>query len=145
MAMKPTTLQRKFVEYVEQNHLLNDVRTVVAAVSGGVDSMCLLDLLMSEKKRWDIEIVVAHFNHQIRGPEADSDENLVRQFCDNHSLPFFSAAENVPKIARISILYQEVFPEDRYSEECIIQFCASKAGSSQVLVSSQRVLRNFLD
>lgn len=100
MAMKPTTLQRKFVEYVEQNHLLNDVRTVVAAVSGGVDSMCLLDLLMSEKKRWDIEIVVAHFNHQIRGPEADSDENLVRQFCDNHSLPFFSAAENVPKIAR---------------------------------------------
>ncbi|HNZ36660.1 MAG TPA: tRNA lysidine(34) synthetase TilS, partial [Candidatus Marinimicrobia bacterium] len=98
--MKPTTLQRKFVEYVEQNHLLNDVRTVVAAVSGGVDSMCLLDLLMSEKKRWDIEIVVAHFNHQIRGPEADSDENLVRQFCDNHSLPFFSAAENVPKIAR---------------------------------------------
>ncbi|MBP9004865.1 MAG: tRNA lysidine(34) synthetase TilS, partial [Candidatus Marinimicrobia bacterium] len=98
--MKPTTLQRKFVEYVEQNHLLNDVRTVVAAVSGGVDSMCLLDLLMSEKKRWDIEIVVAHFNHQIRGPEADSDENLVRQFCDNHSLPFFSATENVPKIAR---------------------------------------------
>ncbi|HPC36423.1 MAG TPA: tRNA lysidine(34) synthetase TilS [Candidatus Marinimicrobia bacterium] len=98
--MKPTTLRRKFVEYVEQNRLLNGGQTVIAGISGGVDSMCLLDLLISEKKRWKIEIVVTHFNHQIRGTEADSDEELVRRFCDNHSLPFFSAMENVPKIAR---------------------------------------------
>lgn len=98
--MKASGFLRKFTDYVESNHLLDHVQTVIAGVSGGVDSMSLLDLLLSRQKRWNIKIVVAHFNHQIRGAMAERDEELVRQFCFRKSLIFFSERADVPKIAR---------------------------------------------
>ncbi|MFA4920809.1 MAG: tRNA lysidine(34) synthetase TilS [Candidatus Neomarinimicrobiota bacterium] len=98
--MKAPGLMRKFTSFVEDNRLLDDVRTVIAGVSGGVDSMCLLDLLLARRSRWEIEIVVAHFNHQIRGALADRDEELVRRFCAERSLTFLVERADVPKMAR---------------------------------------------
>jgi len=97
--MKSGRLQRKFYDFVDDNQLLENCRTVVAAVSGGVDSMCLLDLLLAGRERWKIEIVVVHFNHQLRGSEADRDEELVRKFCNGHALQFFRETTDVRKIA----------------------------------------------
>ena len=56
----------------------------VLAVSGGVDSMVLLDLL---SKLPDIELVVAHFNHGIRD-DSDEDEGLVIAAAQRYGLPF---------------------------------------------------------
>lgn len=56
----------------------------VLAVSGGVDSMTLLDLL-SQKPA--IELVVAHFNHGIRS-DSNKDEELVAQVARKYNLPF---------------------------------------------------------
>lgn len=56
----------------------------ILAVSGGVDSMVLLDLL---SKHPGIELVVAHFNHGIR-PDADEDEKLVRGAARKYGLEF---------------------------------------------------------
>jgi tRNA(Ile)-lysidine synthase len=50
---------------------------VVLAVSGGVDSVVLLDLLAEEQHRRKIRLVVAHFNHRLRGAESDGDERFV--------------------------------------------------------------------
>jgi tRNA(Ile)-lysidine synthase len=98
--MKSGSLQRKFYDFVDDNHLLVKCQTVVAAVSGGVDSMSLLDLLMASRERWQVGIVVAHFHHQLRGAEADRDEELVRKFCAEHKIPFFRDTAEVRKIAR---------------------------------------------
>lgn len=66
---------------------MNKQRRYVLAISGGVDSMVLLDLVARDEKfRWanfplakfPADFVVAHFNHGIRGPEADRDEHFVR-------------------------------------------------------------------
>ncbi len=54
--------------------------SLVVAVSGGVDSCVLLDLLV---KNYDGEIIVAHFNHQIRGVESDQDAEFVRDLAKN--------------------------------------------------------------
>jgi tRNA(Ile)-lysidine synthase len=62
----------------------------VVAVSGGVDSMVLLDLLMSQAKHQDeagLQLVVAHFNHGIR-PDSDKDELLVTQVSKQLGLSF---------------------------------------------------------
>jgi tRNA(Ile)-lysidine synthase len=59
----------------------------VAAVSGGVDSAVLLDLLSNLA---GVDVVVAHFNHGIR-PDSAEDEDFVRELTRNYGLPFESA------------------------------------------------------
>ena len=58
---------------------------VIAAVSGGCDSIVMLDLLLRAK--FD-GIVVAHFNHGLRGRDADADAAFVLDFARRHKLPF---------------------------------------------------------
>ena len=57
---------------------------VLCAVSGGLDSMCLLHLLKSA----GIEVAAAHFEHGIRGEESLRDLNFVRDFCAENNIPF---------------------------------------------------------
>ena len=52
--------------------------TIIIGVSGGADSICLLDLFLKIKKKFDLKIIVAHLNHGLRGAEADRDELFVK-------------------------------------------------------------------
>ncbi|MBQ9268758.1 MAG: tRNA lysidine(34) synthetase TilS [Oscillospiraceae bacterium] len=58
---------------------------LLAAVSGGMDSMVLLDILVSVSDRYDI--TCAHFNHQLRGEESRRDEQFVREYCEEKQIP----------------------------------------------------------
>ena len=58
---------------------------VLCAVSGGLDSMCLLDFVCRQK---DFSVTAAHFNHQLRGQAADRDEAFVRDWCAARDIPF---------------------------------------------------------
>lgn len=60
---------------------------VLAAVSGGLDSMCLLHLLSTWGKVNHMEVTAAHFNHQLRGPMADRDEAFVKRICEEWEIP----------------------------------------------------------
>jgi tRNA(Ile)-lysidine synthase len=64
--------------------------TVVAAVSGGADSVSLLLALkeLREMKKLDLRIVIAHFNHELRGEESKKDEEFVRQLTSDYKLEF---------------------------------------------------------
>jgi tRNA(Ile)-lysidine synthase len=72
---------------VTERHLLGRGQTILAAVSGGVDSMVLLHLLhaLAPKHRW--QMVVAHFNHRLRGRASDADERMVRRTADRLGWP----------------------------------------------------------
>lgn len=59
----------------------NSLKTYVVAVSGGIDSMCLLHMIKDQGA-----IVVAHFNHGTR-PSADDDEKFVREWAKKYGLP----------------------------------------------------------
>lgn len=56
----------------------------VVAVSGGVDSMVLLDILHQQK---DVDIIAAHVNHGIR-PDGEKDAELVVKFCMSHNISY---------------------------------------------------------
>ena len=60
---------------------------VLAAVSGGLDSMCLLHLLSTWGREHHMEVTAAHFNHQLRGPWADRDEAFVGEICEKWRIP----------------------------------------------------------
>ena len=64
---------------IRARQLLRRGQKVVVAVSGGADSMVLLYLLhkLAPEHRW--QLIVAHFNHQLRGRSSDADERLVRK------------------------------------------------------------------
>ena len=65
---------------------------VLCAVSGGLDSMCLLDYMTRQR---GFSVAAAHFNHQLRGAEADRDEAFVRDYCAKHGIPFVSGSGDV--------------------------------------------------
>lgn len=60
---------------------------VLLAVSGGVDSMTMADLFLHSALR--LPLAVAHVNFQLRGADSDSDEALVRHWCERCGIPFF--------------------------------------------------------
>lgn len=70
---------------------------VLCAVSGGADSMCLLHML---SQREDIDLVAAHFNHQLRSRESDEDEAFVRNICTQWNIPFTAGQGDVLAFAR---------------------------------------------
>ena len=74
-------------------------RPALCAVSGGLDSMCLLDLLDRWCRERQGRIVAAHFNHHLRGAESDRDEAFVRDWCAGRDIPFVSGSGDVRGLA----------------------------------------------
>ena len=89
---------------------------VLAAVSGGLDSMCLLHLLATWGRERNLNVAAAHFNHQLRGAESDRDERFVRDWCGAHEIPFVSGRGDVRALAaRKRLSLEEAAREARYA------------------------------
>lgn len=89
---------------------------VLAAVSGGLDSMCLLHLLTIWGREQGIAVTAAHFNHQLRGAESDRDEAFVRDWCAAHAVPFVSGRGDVRALAaEKGLSIEEAAREARYA------------------------------
>lgn len=71
---------------------------IILAVSGWVDSMVMLDLAL--KNHLKEKIIVAHFNHALRGEESDNDELFIEKFCEERGLIFSSEKMNIESLAR---------------------------------------------
>ncbi len=93
---------------IQNRQLFSRGTKILIAVSGGVDSMVLLHTLkaLAAKNRW--QLLVAHFNHQLRGRASDADERLVRLAVGKLSLPFFSERGHVVGFAQRSKISVEM-------------------------------------
>ena len=74
---------------------------ILVAVSGGADSIALLDALARWKQSEHLapNLFAAHLNHLLRGEESDADETFVREFLRQRNIPSFIAQENVAAAA----------------------------------------------
>ena len=76
---------------VLERGMIPEGSTVLCAVSGGADSICLLHWLSALRARLSFTLAAAHYNHNLRGEESARDEAFVRSFlrqcCQNHHLP----------------------------------------------------------
>src|SRR6266850_2976245 len=68
-------------QVITDRELLQTGQGIVVGVSGGVDSMVLLQLLNKLSKTYHLILHAAHLNHQLRGRSSDADEKLVRDQC----------------------------------------------------------------
>lgn len=88
---------------------------VICAVSGGADSMAMLWCLHSFREELRVSVCAAHFNHGLRGAEADADEAFVRGFCEAHGIAFLSGGADVAAFARENgMTLEEAAREKRY-------------------------------
>jgi len=71
----------KVMGFADKYDMLPETGLVIACVSGGADSMCLLKVLLDISRRRGFSVEAAHFNHGLRGTEADGDESFVRDYC----------------------------------------------------------------
>lgn len=108
-------------------------RTVVAAVSGGPDSMALLHLLCRMAEERPMQIVAAHLNHRFRGEEADAEAELVRRTAGEWGIAFEEAAVDMPAyIEETGMNAQYASREKRYE---FLRETAKAYGAGQLLLA----------
>lgn len=120
----------KVKDTVNKYGLITDnIKTVAVGLSGGADSVCLVHLLSSLKDEYGIIIKAVHVNHNIRGEEADADEQFVRKLCDNMGIELLTFSVDVPFLAKERKLsLEECGRQVRYE-------CFEKAGCDVVAVA----------
>jgi len=77
-------LQDKFIQNWEAKAFADRQQTILLAVSGGSDSMTMAHLFLNA----GLSFAIAHCNFQLRGEEADKDEQLVRNWCFINNIIF---------------------------------------------------------
>lgn len=80
---------------IDDHGLLLPGDTVLIAVSGGVDSVVLLDLMLTFRKTYALSLAVAHLNHSLRGKDADDDGRFVEALAGRLGLPFYGDRRDV--------------------------------------------------
>ncbi len=76
--MRAPLVFEKFIRAVKTHALLDRGDRVVVAVSGGADSVALLSLLLEVQAQFELDLIVAHLNHNLRGKASDEDQEFVR-------------------------------------------------------------------
>jgi tRNA(Ile)-lysidine synthase len=94
-----TPLQSVLV-YIRREGLLHAGDRLGVAVSGGADSVALLRIMLELREELGIVLSIVHFNHKLRGAEADTDEKFVTQLAHRHDLELHVSSSNVAAHAR---------------------------------------------
>ncbi len=94
-------LLEKVRAYILQYDMFRPGESVLAAVSGGPDSVCLLDLLFRLREDLGIRLCVAHLNHRLRGRASDADARFVAQLSKKMDLPSETGVCDVETLARV--------------------------------------------
>lgn len=90
----------KVRQTIEKYNMFSGVKTIAVGVSGGADSMCLLEILSKLKQEYDIILKVIHVNHNIRGQEALRDQNLVEDYCRKIGVKCTVFSLDIPTISK---------------------------------------------
>ncbi|HJZ68947.1 MAG TPA: tRNA lysidine(34) synthetase TilS [Blastocatellia bacterium] len=127
----------KIDRFIERHHLLDGASGVVVAVSGGADSVALLDVLVRLVSRDQLltpnpHLHVAHLDHKLRGPESTEDAEFVRALADRLGLPVEMKSVDVRAAAEAAARgIEEVAREIRYQ---FLVDVANQTGCNRIAV-----------
>lgn len=140
-------LEEKVIQTIKKYNMIKDGDKVVIGVSGGPDSITLLNILNNLKEKLNIKIYVAHINHMIR-EEANEETEYVREFCDKLGIDFFAKKIKVEEEAKkLKIGTEEAGRNIRYS---FFEEVANKVGANKIATAhnsndnAETVLMNII-
>ena len=120
---------KKVEDFARRFDLLPRYELLLAAVSGGMDSMCLLDYLYENGYR----VCAAHYNHRLRGEDADMDEDLVRAWCAARRIPLCVGAGGVAAYAeKNGLTVEEAARKLRYD---FLASAAAQTGAVRIVTA----------
>lgn len=85
--MKRHELVETVERTIREEGLLQPGERFIAGVSGGPDSMALVHVLQQLSSSWDWKVGICHVNHQLRGKEAEEEEDYVAAYAAAHNIP----------------------------------------------------------
>ena len=133
---------------IAKHDLLDRASTVIVGVSGGADSVCLLHALIALAPEYDLQLHVAHLDHQLRGAAARADADFVRELAQRWNQPYTLEARDVAAFARERKLsIEEAARQVRYGfliEVALAQGSATIAVAHHADDQTESVLMHFL-
>jgi len=117
----------KVLATVSEYAMLEKGAIVVAALSGGADSVSLVRVLKSLEEMLDIRVFACHLNHGLRGEESDSDERFCAELCEKLGIPLETRRVEVEKLLRSHESVEQAARRIRYEffEETLRKFGSS--------------------
>ncbi|MBA4398091.1 MAG: tRNA lysidine(34) synthetase TilS, partial [Syntrophus sp. (in: bacteria)] len=122
-------LHKKVKQAIERHRMLDIGDGVIAAVSGGPDSVALLSVLRHLSAEYSLKLVVAHLNHGLRPGHADEEEALVHRLSERLELVCESSMIDIAALSRLrKTSVEETAREERYRflESIRVQYNARK-------------------
>ena len=120
-------LEQKAGKLIDRYKMINAGDKILCAFSGGSDSSALLYFLL--KRYGGGNIYAAHFNHGIRGDDADADERFAVEMCGRYGVKIFTEAKNVPGLAKkLKKSVEEAGRDERYA--FFRRVCSQISGST---------------
>jgi len=95
--MTTMPLADKVHKFIEKESLFDHSSQLLVAVSGGVDSMCLLQFLHTN----DYQVSVAHINYRLRDKESEQDQQLVESYCQSRGIQCYVYELNSSQVAML--------------------------------------------
>lgn len=90
---------QKIYQYCEKHHLITAGDKILTGLSGGADSVYLLNFLVKLREEYPLQLYVVHVNHGIRGAEAEADETFARRYAEELQVDFEAVSLDVPGMA----------------------------------------------
>lgn len=122
-------VEKKFRDTIKRYNMLDKGDTVIAAVSGGADSMVMLHLLLRLKGELSLNVIVCHLNHGLRGAESKRDFKFVRDAATRLPLNFEGRTLRKGALKEKGRSTQEAAREARYG---FFMETAKKHGAQRV-------------
>lgn len=141
-------MKERVRQYIIEQKLVDRGDRILAGVSGGADSVCLLYLLNELKIEFGFELYVVHVNHGLRGKEANEDEAYVGEICHKLGLHFHAYHTDVKKLAQeFGLSCEEAGRKARYDafqDECAELHCNKVAVAHHMNDTAETVLFHLI-
>lgn len=98
----------KVLQTIKKNRMIEKKDKVLVALSGGPDSMTLLNILNDLKDELDIELGAAHVNHLLRANDAERDEGICRKYCEEKNITFHLLRIDINEMAKTTGMSHEM-------------------------------------
>ena len=94
-------------QYCVEHELLANGDGIVIGLSGGMDSVCLLQVLAALRNEWQLRLVCVHVHHGIRGTAADEDAAFAQRLAAKYNVSFRLYEMDIPQLAKEQGLSEE--------------------------------------